>query len=143
MCACIGTPEFMAPEMFDEKYTHLVDIYAFGMCVLEMITNEYPYSECNTAAQVFRKITDVSVPHICHHNSCLLRRQQFVLPDSFTRLKEREEDRKVYDFISKCICKADIRCGSDVLDSLLISLTGYMQPLGIAAPLARVSSRRR
>ena len=29
-----------------------VDIYAFGMCMLEMITKERPYSECNNAAQV-------------------------------------------------------------------------------------------
>ncbi len=29
-----------------------VDIYAFGMCVLEMVTHEYPYSECSNAAQV-------------------------------------------------------------------------------------------
>ncbi|KAF9355089.1 Serine/threonine-protein kinase wnk4, partial [Mortierella sp. AD094] len=32
----LGTPEFMAPELYDEKYNEKVDIYAFGMCVLEM-----------------------------------------------------------------------------------------------------------
>ncbi|KAF9545858.1 hypothetical protein BGW38_009681, partial [Lunasporangiospora selenospora] len=32
----LGTPEFMAPELYDEKYDEKVDIYAFGMCVLEM-----------------------------------------------------------------------------------------------------------
>ena len=30
----IGTPEFMAPEMYEEKYDEFVDIYAFGMCML-------------------------------------------------------------------------------------------------------------
>ena len=35
-----GTPEFMAPEMYEERYNEKVDIYAFGMCVLEMITGE-------------------------------------------------------------------------------------------------------
>ncbi|MBA0820532.1 hypothetical protein Gohar_019620, partial [Gossypium harknessii] len=32
----IGTPEFMAPELYDESYNELVDIYSFGMCMLEM-----------------------------------------------------------------------------------------------------------
>ena len=34
----LGTPEFMAPELYDEKYDEKVDIYAFGMCVLEMVS---------------------------------------------------------------------------------------------------------
>ena len=43
----IGTPEFMAPEMYEEHYDEGVDVYAFGMCMLEMATSsEYPYSEC-------------------------------------------------------------------------------------------------
>ncbi|XP_060705057.1 serine/threonine-protein kinase WNK4 isoform X2 [Hemiscyllium ocellatum] len=53
----IGTPEFMAPEMYEEKYDESVDVYAFGMCLLEMATSEYPYSECHNAAQIYRKVT--------------------------------------------------------------------------------------
>jgi WNK lysine deficient protein kinase len=54
----IGTPEFMAPEMYDEKgYSEKVDVYAFGMCLLEMVTGEYPYSECKNAAQVYKRVT--------------------------------------------------------------------------------------
>ncbi|RKP19856.1 kinase-like protein, partial [Rozella allomycis CSF55] len=53
----IGTPSFMAPELYDEKYNEKVDLYAFGMCVLEMVTREYPYSECTNPAQIFRKVT--------------------------------------------------------------------------------------
>ncbi|XP_075027834.1 serine/threonine-protein kinase WNK4 isoform X3 [Calonectris borealis] len=53
----IGTPEFMAPEMYEEKYDEAVDVYAFGMCMLEMATSEYPYSECQNAAQIYRKVT--------------------------------------------------------------------------------------
>ena len=60
----LGTPEFMAPEMYDEHYTESVDVYAFGMCVLEMATREYPYKECQNAAQIYRKVTSVSVPCI-------------------------------------------------------------------------------
>uniref|UniRef100_A0A1A8HKE7 non-specific serine/threonine protein kinase n=1 Tax=Nothobranchius korthausae TaxID=1143690 RepID=A0A1A8HKE7_9TELE len=51
------TPEFMAPEMYEEKYDESVDVYAFGMCMLEMATSEYPYSECQNAAQIYRRVT--------------------------------------------------------------------------------------
>lgn len=50
----------MAPEMYEEKYDEAVDVYAFGMCILEMATSEYPYSECQNAAQIYRKVTSVS-----------------------------------------------------------------------------------
>ena len=55
----VGTPEFMAPEMYDEAYDEAVDVYAFGMCMLEMATGEYPYKECQNAVQIFRKVTQV------------------------------------------------------------------------------------
>ena len=52
-----GTAEFMAPEIYDESYTNMVDIWSFGMCALEMATGEYPYSECENVGQVYRKVT--------------------------------------------------------------------------------------
>ena len=52
----------MAPELYDELYDEKVDIYAFGMCVLEMVTSEYPYSECLNAAQIYRKVTQRKKP---------------------------------------------------------------------------------
>lgn len=52
----------MAPEMYEEKYDESVDVYAFGMCMLEMATSEYPYSECQNAAQIYRRVTSVSHP---------------------------------------------------------------------------------
>lgn len=58
----IGTPEFMAPELYEEAYTEKVDVYAFGMCMLEMITMEYPYSECANPAQIFRKVFNGEKP---------------------------------------------------------------------------------
>ncbi|XP_027726418.1 serine/threonine-protein kinase WNK4 isoform X2 [Vombatus ursinus] len=62
----IGTPEFMAPEMYEEKYDEAVDVYAFGMCMLEMATSEYPYSECQNAAQIYRKVTSGTKPNSFH-----------------------------------------------------------------------------
>jgi WNK lysine deficient protein kinase len=38
----LGTPEFMAPELYEEK----VDVYSFGMCMLELATMEYPVGRC-------------------------------------------------------------------------------------------------
>lgn len=55
-----GTPEFMAPELYDENYNELADIYSFGMCMLEMVTFEYPYSECRNSAQIYKKVSSVS-----------------------------------------------------------------------------------
>jgi WNK lysine deficient protein kinase len=50
----------MAPEMYEEKgYNEKVDSYAFGMALLEMVTGEYPYSECKNAAQIYKKVTVV------------------------------------------------------------------------------------
>ncbi|CAF1931240.1 hypothetical protein Bca4012_073214 [Brassica carinata] len=59
---CVGTPEFMAPEVYDEEYNELVDVYAFGMCVLEMVTFDYPYSECTHPAQIYKKVTSGKKP---------------------------------------------------------------------------------
>ncbi|KAJ8550744.1 hypothetical protein K7X08_000114 [Anisodus acutangulus] len=58
----IGTPEFMAPELYEEDYDELVDVYSFGMCVLEMLTSEYPYSECSNPAQIYKKVTSGKLP---------------------------------------------------------------------------------
>ncbi len=49
----------MAPEMYDEHYDEGVDVYAFGMCMLEMATSEYPYSECTGPAQIYKKVVNV------------------------------------------------------------------------------------
>ena len=53
----------MAPEMYDEHYDESVDVYAFGMCMLEMATGEYPYSECSSAAQIYRKVSSGVPPN--------------------------------------------------------------------------------
>lgn len=50
-CSKVGTLQYMAPEFYEEDdqvhYGTPVDIYAFGMSVLEMVTREQPYKECN------------------------------------------------------------------------------------------------
>ncbi|KAI3829496.1 hypothetical protein L1987_03621 [Smallanthus sonchifolius] len=66
----IGTPEFMAPEMYEENYNELVDIYSFGMCMLEMLTSEYPYSECSNPAQIYKKVTSGKLPKALDQIEC-------------------------------------------------------------------------
>ncbi|XP_023534400.1 serine/threonine-protein kinase WNK8-like isoform X1 [Cucurbita pepo subsp. pepo] len=83
----IGTPEFMAPELYDEDYNELVDIYSFGMCMLEIVTCEYPYNECKNSAQIFKKVTSG------------------VMPASL----EKVLDPQVKQFIEKCLVPASMR----------------------------------
>ncbi|CAD6192850.1 unnamed protein product [Caenorhabditis auriculariae] len=79
----IGTPEFMAPEMYEEQYDESVDVYAFGMCLLEMVTGEYPYSECQFPAQIYRKVTTG------------------VKPECFNRIPQQYPEIK--EIIDRCI----------------------------------------
>ncbi|CAJ1930525.1 unnamed protein product [Cylindrotheca closterium] len=54
----LGTPEFMAPDMYeDNPYDEKVDVYSFGMCMLEIFTKEIPYRECNNPAQIYMKVS--------------------------------------------------------------------------------------
>jgi len=58
----IGTPSYMAPELYKEEYNEKVDIYSFGMCLLEMISQDIPYNECSSFAQIFKKVTNGDIP---------------------------------------------------------------------------------
>jgi WNK lysine deficient protein kinase len=61
----LGTPEFMAPDMYEENsYDVKVDIYAFGMVMLEIFTKEIPYSECNNPAQIYKKVSNGDPPEV-------------------------------------------------------------------------------
>ncbi|XP_055821766.1 probable serine/threonine-protein kinase WNK10 isoform X1 [Solanum dulcamara] len=83
----IGTPEFMAPELYDEEYNELVDIYSFGMCILELITCEYPYSECRNQAQIYKKVTTG------------------IKPASLAKVT----DAHVKQFVEKCLAPVSVR----------------------------------
>ncbi|XP_051133500.1 probable serine/threonine-protein kinase WNK3 [Andrographis paniculata] len=89
----IGTPEFMAPELYEEEYNELVDIYSFGMCLLELVTLEYPYSECSNAAQIYKKVTSG------------------IKPASLEKVK----DPDIRQFIEKCISKVSDRLSAGEL----------------------------
>ncbi|KAL0283296.1 UNVERIFIED_CONTAM: putative serine/threonine-protein kinase WNK4 [Sesamum angustifolium] len=97
----IGTPEFMAPELYEEEYNELVDIYSFGMCLLEMVTLDYPYSECKNPAQIFRKVT------------------KGVKPAALGKVSSPE----VKEFIEKCLAPASQRLKGKKNDDSISLLT--------------------
>lgn len=64
----------MAPELYDERYDEKVDVYGFGMCMLELATMQYPYSECVNAAQIYKRVSQVCVPgpsYACFNQACI------------------------------------------------------------------------
>ncbi|KAL2233768.1 serine/threonine-protein kinase WNK8 [Sesamum indicum] len=104
----IGTPEFMAPELYEEKYNELVDIYSFGMCLLEMVTLEYPYSECKNPAQIFRKVTSG------------------VKPAALAKVASKE----VKEFIEKCLVPASERMSAkELLKDPFLQLEHSKEPV--------------
>ncbi|CAN8245616.1 unnamed protein product [Cochlearia groenlandica] len=97
----IGTPEFMAPELYEEEYNELVDIYSFGMCMLEMVTCEYPYSECRNQAQIYKKVTSG------------------IKPQSLSKV----DDPQVKQFIEKCLLPAPSRpTALDLMKDLFLAI---------------------
>ncbi|PKI44764.1 hypothetical protein CRG98_034712 [Punica granatum] len=98
---CVGTPEFMAPEVYEEAYNELVDIYSFGMCILEMVTFEYPYSECTHPAQIYKKVTSGK------------------RPDALYEVKDPE----VREFVEKCLATVSLRLSArELLEDPFIRL---------------------
>ncbi|GER47735.1 protein kinase superfamily protein [Striga asiatica] len=83
----LGTPEFMAPELYDENYTEMIDIYSFGMCLLEMVTLELPYSECENVVKIYKKVTSG------------------VRPQAMNKVKDLETKA----FIEKCLAQPRAR----------------------------------
>ncbi|OMO63815.1 hypothetical protein COLO4_32206 [Corchorus olitorius] len=125
----IGTPEFMAPELYEEEYNELVDIYAFGMCLLELVTFEYPYIECTNAAQIYKKVTSkFSHDALAGYSTCKLSELSFsnsefrqygcdttirkgIKPASLAKVT----DPGVKLFIEKCIAKVSERLSAKEL----------------------------
>nr|GMD40390.1 probable serine/threonine-protein kinase WNK9 [Ipomoea batatas] len=98
---CVGTPEFMAPEVYEEEYNELVDIYSFGMCILEMVTFEYPYSECTHPAQIYKKVISGKKPEALY----------------------KVKDREVREFVEKCLATVSLRLSArELLDDPFLQL---------------------
>ncbi|GAB4835976.1 Serine/threonine-protein kinase wnk1 [Ancistrocladus abbreviatus] len=105
---CVGTPEFMAPEIYEEEYNELVDIYSFGMCILEMLTFQYPYSECTHPAQIYKKVISGR------------------MPDALYKVKDPE----VRKFIEKCLATVSSRLSArELLNDPFLQIVDYDRDL--------------
>ncbi|KAF8936594.1 hypothetical protein BGZ47_009420 [Haplosporangium gracile] len=139
----LGTPEFMAPELYDEKYDEKVDIYAFGMCVLEMVTKDYPYAECTNQAQIYRKVSQGIKPQALEHvqdpeirefiDRCL---------DHDATTRPSAQELLDSDFLKPCAAALSSPYGldsQDMLDTLnqpsLVHSTSFSVPLNSASSL--------
>lgn len=59
----VGTPHFMAREMFEgDGYTEKIDIYAFGMCLIEMATGKTPYIEFRDTKEIYKSVLQGILP---------------------------------------------------------------------------------
>ncbi|KAL2899386.1 putative serine/threonine-protein kinase WNK5 [Bienertia sinuspersici] len=85
-------------------YNELVDVYSFGMCFLEMLTLEYPYSECANPAQIYKKVTSGKLPTALY----------------------QIQDEQARKFIEKCLAPALERFSAKelLLDPFLSSADG-------------------
>ncbi|KAL6140205.1 hypothetical protein ACLB2K_058505 [Fragaria x ananassa] len=120
----IGTPEFIAPEMYEEDYNELVDIYSFGLCLLEMVTCEYPYKECQSQAQIYKRVISG------------------VMPAALSKVK----DPQVKQFIDKCLVPASRRLSAvELLNDPFLAADDSKEPrsfpMDIDTGSDRVSSK--
>jgi WNK lysine deficient protein kinase len=97
--SCVGTIEYMAPEIYENFYDEKVDIYAFGMCLLEMITNEIPYTECENIHQIYKKtITGI-------------------LPESLNKIKNMKLKKLIKKLIGKKKHRPSAKHLYEIIDS--------------------------
>jgi WNK lysine deficient protein kinase len=50
----------MAPELYEQAYDERVDVYSYGMVLLELVTMQYPYAECANVAQIWKRANEAS-----------------------------------------------------------------------------------
>ncbi|KAF3679494.1 putative serine/threonine-protein kinase WNK7 [Capsicum annuum] len=117
-----GTPAFMAPECYDGEHNELVDMYSFGMCLLEMVTGEYPYMECSSGIQIFKKV------------------YTGVKPASLDKVK----DSKVKGIIERCLLPMSLRpSAEELLKDPFFSYNGGSSTLeACASPASFITSHQ-
>ena len=79
----IGTPEFMAPEVNEGKYGFKSDIYSLGLTLIELLTVQKPYKECEGALNIY------------------INKIRGILPESFKLIT----DEGIKNFILLCLEK--------------------------------------
>ena len=83
----IGTPEFMAPEVNEGKYSFKADIYSLGLSLLELLTVQKPYKECEGALNIY------------------VNKKKGIMPECLKLIT----DKGIKDFIVTCLNKENKR----------------------------------
>ena len=83
----LGTPEFMAPEVNEGKYGFNSDIYSLGLTLIELLTVQKPYKECEGALNIY------------------INKKKGILPESFKLIV----NNGLKDFILIYLSKENIR----------------------------------
>ena len=88
-----GSPLYMAPELLEQKtYTDIVDVWAIGMILYEMIYGNHPYKDCKDIDDLkeFSK-KSIIIPPI--HNTNI--NVSYNCIDLMNQLLEKEEKRRI------------------------------------------------
>lgn len=66
----VGTPEYMAPELFrGEPASFASDVYALGVCLYELLTGQVPF-QASSLTELGRRVQDERIPSLrgqCPH----------------------------------------------------------------------------
>lgn len=88
-----GSPLYMAPELLEEKtYTDIVDVWAIGMILYEMIYGKHPYKDCKDIDDLkeFSK-KSIMIPPVHNTNTNV----SIECIDLMNQLLEKEEKKRI------------------------------------------------
>ena len=112
----VGTEGFIAPEVHEGKYNTKADIYSLGMSIIEMLTLEKPYKECDGILHIYQKqkenIYPESLNKICNENMVNFIKLCLKNENERPSAKELLDDKWLNDDLSeendKCVLIKDL-----------------------------------
>eukprot|EP01034_Spumella_vulgaris_P021389 gene21388-27419_t len=64
-----GSPPYMSPEAFQGRYSYSSDVYSFTVMMNELLTEERPFAELNSAQEIWFAVIDGKRPHVYESES--------------------------------------------------------------------------